>query len=428
MLGQDENQIRKSVGGGKSIFILTSHYPYPEGEQFLETEIPVWRQHFDGRIVLMPASADGKPRCLPEGVDLCHALSDSYQSVIVRARAIVLSFFFLMFWKEIGFLRQKGKLSARTAFHALKAVTHVLVAKTALRWAIRNYGHPDIVYTYWFSYHAFAAGMLSSKTVVVTRAHGGDLYEDRSPDLHMYLKRQFLHRIDRIYVISQDGIRYMRDFFRVEKNVELSRLGVEIPSYMSNSSAHRCISILSISFCVSIKNIDRIMDAVCIAAAKMNDVKISWRHIGDGPLRSVLEARAENLFAGTPIDWRFLGQMENSAVLHYLETHPVDFILNASSSEGIPVSIMEAMARGVPAIAPNVGGISELVCDDNGVLLAADVSGEEIATAIIDGIDRLKSLIVRRNAAETIKNNFDRDTNYRLFIQNIVELSDSRCR
>lgn len=40
-----------------------------------------------------------------------------------------------------------------------------------------------------------------------------------------------------------------------------------------------------------------------------------------------------------------------------------------SDSEGIPVSIMEAMSFGIPVIARNVGGMSEIVNEENGLLL-----------------------------------------------------------
>ncbi|MFR4320263.1 MAG: glycosyltransferase [Blautia massiliensis (ex Durand et al. 2017)] len=45
--------------------------------------------------------------------------------------------------------------------------------------------------------------------------------------------------------------------------------------------------------------------------------------------------------------------------------------MNVSSSEGIPVSIMEATSFGIPGIATDAGGTKEIIRDkENGVLLS----------------------------------------------------------
>ena len=56
--------------------------------------------------------------------------------------------------------------------------------------------------------------------------------------------------------------------------------------------------------------------------------------------------------------------------------------INVSSSEGIPVSIMEVMSFGIPVIGTNVGGVSELVNQENGHLLSANPAAQEIVSVI----------------------------------------------
>jgi len=48
--------------------------------------------------------------------------------------------------------------------------------------------------------------------------------------------------------------------------------------------------------------------------------------------------------------------LPHNDVLNYYASNPVDVFINTSSSEGLPVSIMEAMSFGIPVIATNVGG------------------------------------------------------------------------
>ena len=59
-----------------------------------------------------------------------------------------------------------------------------------------------------------------------------------------------------------------------------------------------------------------------------------------------------------------------------------DSFITTSSTEGLPVSIQEAMAAGIPIIGTNVGGIPEMI-DGNGVLLSANPSNKEVAEAIL---------------------------------------------
>jgi len=46
--------------------------------------------------------------------------------------------------------------------------------------------------------------------------------------------------------------------------------------------------------------------------------------------------------------------------------------MNLSETEGIPVSIMEAQSAGVPILATNLGGTSEIVNNENGFLVEKD--------------------------------------------------------
>ena len=61
------------------------------------------------------------------------------------------------------------------------------------------------------------------------------------------------------------------------------------------------------------------------------------------------------------MQYEFIGQLKNEDVQKYYHTHHIDLFINVSESEGLPVSIMEAMSYGIPVIATNVGGTREIV-------------------------------------------------------------------
>jgi len=79
--------------------------------------------------------------------------------------------------------------------------------------------------------------------------------------------------------------------------------------------------------------------------------------LGDGPLRPAMEQRAAEL--GVQESVTFHGEVTD--VRRRLE-RAAAFVL-ASWSEGMPMSILEAMASGLPVVASDVGGVSEVVVD-----------------------------------------------------------------
>jgi glycosyltransferase involved in cell wall biosynthesis len=84
---------------------------------------------------------------------------------------------------------------------------------------------------------------------------------------------------------------------------------------------------------------------------------------------------------------------------------------------------MEAQSFGIPVIATNVGGTSEIVNEENGLLLASEPTPGEIASAIHDVLinkdkwDK-KRILSRRNWEEK----FNAETNYRIFANELLSL------
>ena len=65
-------------------------------------------------------------------------------------------------------------------------------------------------------------------------------------------------------------------------------------------------------------------------------------------------------------------------MLNWFENNSVDVFVNVSSSEGLPVSIMEAFSFGVPVVATKVGGIPEIVDEKCGILIPKEFEPKEL--------------------------------------------------
>jgi glycosyltransferase involved in cell wall biosynthesis len=88
--------------------------------------------------------------------------------------------------------------------------------------------------------------------------------------------------------------------------------------------------------------------------------------VGDGPDRASLEAEVEQLGLGGAV--QFLGARHDVPEL----MAQADLFVLSSRSEGLPLSIIEAMAAGLPVVASAVGGVPELVANAGFVVPAAD--------------------------------------------------------
>ncbi len=87
--------------------------------------------------------------------------------------------------------------------------------------------------------------------------------------------------------------------------------------------------------------------------------------VGDGPERQRLEAQAKELAVADRV--RFLGHRDDAR--RWLAA--VDVYVNSSISEGVSLTILEAMAAGLPVVATSVGGTPEVVTPDCGELVPA---------------------------------------------------------
>ena len=95
-----------------------------------------------------------------------------------------------------------------------------------------------------------------------------------------------------------------------------------------------------------------------IAQVRQQGVDVRLKMIGDGRHREELETMARELGIAESVD--FLGQLTSGAAV-YEQLDAADLFLLPSRQEGLPRALVEAMSRGLPAIASTVGGIPELL-------------------------------------------------------------------
>ncbi len=88
---------------------------------------------------------------------------------------------------------------------------------------------------------------------------------------------------------------------------------------------------------------------------------------GDGPLRSALISECERLGISDQVS--FPGFLSHTDLLNLYRERKVTAVVLPSLHEGIPVSLMEAMASGIPVVGTVAGGTPELLRDGAGLLV-----------------------------------------------------------
>lgn len=144
-----------------------------------------------------------------------------------------------------------------------------------------------------------------------------------------------------------------------------SALGVDDAYYLQEprtfaggSRLVRCITVGSLEQLY--KGTDVLIKAVSLCRERGADLSLTI--VGDGRYRSDLQKISEEL--GLEGRVHFLGQLPSGdAVREQLDRSDI-FIL-PSRTEGLPRAMIEAMSRGLPAIGSSVGGIPELLSDED---------------------------------------------------------------
>jgi glycosyltransferase involved in cell wall biosynthesis/aminoglycoside phosphotransferase (APT) family kinase protein len=156
------------------------------------------------------------------------------------------------------------------------------------------------------------------------------------------------------------------------------------------------------------KGVTHLVEAVRLLREQAVD--LACEVIGEGPLRARLQAQAAAARLGERI--RFVGTRTQDDVAAAMRTADVfvlpSVVARSGQMEGIPVSLMEAMAAGVPVVATRLSGIPELVEDGETGLLVEPGDARALAAAIrriLDDPDAAAAMALRARAR--VRERFD---------------------
>ena len=122
------------------------------------------------------------------------------------------------------------------------------------------------------------------------------------------------------------------------------------------------------------KNFTVLLDVAARVVAKQPGV--IFIIAGTGPQDAELKARADALGLGNHV--RFLGHVTDRISLY----HALDLLLMTSDFEGTPMTLLEAMASGLPVVASAVDGVGEVCKNERDALLVTQRDVQGFITAV----------------------------------------------
>jgi L-malate glycosyltransferase len=174
------------------------------------------------------------------------------------------------------------------------------------------------------------------------------------------------HTFTRIVAVSQEMKAALIQQCAFSKpKVGLIYNGIRLPQFpqpLADWSTHGPFHIGTVGRMVPVKDFDLFLEVA--AGVKKHVPGVQFSILGDGPMKDHLRSKVKELQLGDRV--AFLSARPDPLPYY----HSLDLYLNTSRHEGLPLSILEAMACGKPVVAPKVGGIPEIISHgENGWLV-----------------------------------------------------------
>lgn len=249
-----------------------------------------------------------------------------------------------------------------------------------LREQMRDFS-PDVVHTHLpvLEYVLPAARLYGRRVGIIHTVHNLARAETRHRVLRAVNRLAFSHGVVPVALNEEVRSSICREYALPPSAVPVVGNGVDLDAFRAparRGPRGEGARLLCVARLAPAKNHALLLQTVARLGESGRDVSLTL--VGDGPLRGALEERARRLGVSERV--RFAGRRTDTPAFY----RDADVFVLLSDYEGMPMSIIEAMASGLPVVATRAGGVGELVDDGvNGALVEADAAAAAGAIAAI---------------------------------------------
>ena len=310
-------------------------------------------------------------------------------------------------------LQREGWVSSRVQQLGLNLLLKPLNSSVDIKWLMNMYRYiknndVKLIHSHEFAMN-FHSTLLSQISGVpcVTTVHGKKYYPDKWIRRFIY---RYIAEHSKLIAVSDDLKQFLVSNIGINKRqLDVLPNGVDIDKFKPSESirnetrsalgikeGHTLIG--AVGNLYPVKGHKFLIDAAALVCAKYP--KTIFIIAGRGGLEDDLKKQAVRL--GLENNILFLGYREDVDRL----LQAMDVFVMSSLSEGLPVSILEAMASRTLIVSTDVGGISEVIKHKSTGYLVEPKSSESLARSLIESIQEkeIKSEILN-NAFELVASN-----------------------
>jgi glycosyltransferase involved in cell wall biosynthesis len=280
---------------------------------------------------------------------------------------------------------------------------------------------PDIVHT-----HAAKAGALGRKAafdckvpVVVHTFHGHvfhSYFGKFKTEVFRRIEKRLASKSSGIIAISAQQKNELSDKYAIanKNKIEVIPLGFDLNPFQVDLEIKRQktrdkfnltddqIAVAIIGRLAPIKNHKLFLDSIEIVNQQTTKKPVFFI-VGDGETRNEIELQIEKIKTNQTIDIRL------TSWIHDIKTFNagMDIICLTSNNEGTPVSLIEAQACNIPVISTNVGGVKDIVNENETGFVVTRNNPEKFAEKLLELIeDEKKREKMSQNGWSFVKDNF----------------------
>lgn len=267
-------------------------------------------------------------------------------------------------------------------------------------WRLRNWfkrQQVQLIHAHQYTpfFYASLARMMTARLPVVFTEHGRHFPDIRSPR-RVKANRYLLRRRDRVVAVGEQVRQALIDNEGLPaERIEVIYNGVDTAAFARCEATRAAVraelrlgpadfAVMQVARLNALKDHATAIRAIALLHARCPSARLIL--VGDGELRGDLERLVAELHVGHCVE--FLGT--RSDVPRLLQA--ADALLLSSISEGIPLTLVEAMLTRVPVVATRVGGVPEVIEDGVTGLLAAACDAQGLS-------QRLHTLALDRELA-----------------------------